>query len=302
MNRFADSPDASVEVAELWRSHRQRVLDVCYRMLGTLADAEDATQETFLRLTRSGVDGIDDPVGWLVAVAGRVCIDRLRRDTSRERYIGPWLPSPVLEQVSEPAEGADPADRITLDDTIRIAMLTVLEQLSPAERAAFVLHDVFGLPFDRVAETVGRSPAACRQLASRARTRIRERGAPRFDVDSEAARVVAERFADACRRGDVEHLLAVLDPDVAGEFDSGGQIPGAPTTELVGADTIATVLLTSLAGTGADFDVEGVNAQPGVVVRLDGRVVAVITLETDDTVVHAIRAIGNPDKLWHLQG
>src|SRR5262245_23300957 len=137
--------DDGDRVATAWRVNRQRVLDVCYRMLGSFADAEDATQETFARLSAVDVDTIGDLTGWLVTVAGRVCVDRLRGDTVRRRYVGPWLPSPLLDP---PTTDADPADRITLDDTVRIALLTVLEQLTPAERAAFVLHDVFGLPFE----------------------------------------------------------------------------------------------------------------------------------------------------------
>ena len=157
-------------VSEAWRLHRRRVLDVCYRMLGTLADAEDAVQETYARLVQRGTGDLDDVAGWLITVAGRVCLDRLRADRVRSRYIGPWLPSPVLQpRSSEP----DPADRVTLDDSVRFALLAVLEQLSPAERVAFVLHDVFGLSFKQVAEATGRTSSACRKLASRARATIR---------------------------------------------------------------------------------------------------------------------------------
>lgn len=287
-------PDAAVTAA--WTAHRRRVLDVCYRMLGTLVDAEDASQETFLRLSRHGVDGIDDLVGWLVAVAGRVCLDRLRADTTRRRYVGPWLPVPLVD----PDVTTDPADRITLDDSVRIALLTVLEQLSPAERVVFVLHDVFGLTFDQVAESVGRTPAACRKLASRARVTIHSDTEPRFDVEPATARRVVARFAAACETGDLAALIAVLDADVVGEFDSGGRIPGAPTVAQCGADVVATTLLHALGGSSATFRLVDVNAQPGVIVELLGRAMAVITLETDDERIRAIRAIGNPDKLAHL--
>lgn len=291
-----DGNDAD-SVTSAWAAHRGRVLDVCYRMLGTLADAEDASQEAFVRLSQRGVDDLDDVAGWLVTVAGRVCLDRLRAHSTRRRYVGPWLPTPVLDQSSG---GRDPADQVTIDDSVRIALLVVLEQLTPAERVAFVLHDVFGMTFEQVGGVVGRSPVACRQLASRARARIRADGEPRFDVDPAAARRVVEQFAHACRSGDLRALLAVLDRDVIGEFDSGGRIPGAPTTEQVGAHLVATTLLQSLGGAGAEFGVVPVNAQPGVRVVLHGRTMAVITFETDEHVIYAIRAIGNPDKLAHL--
>ncbi len=292
-----NTSEASNDVAAVWSAHRRRVLDVSYRMLGTLVDAEDAAQETFLRLVRHGTEGLDDAEGWLVTVCGRLCLDRLRADTTRAKYIGPWLPTPVLEQT---AASEDPAEQITLDDSVKFALLTVLEQLTPAERVSFVLHDVFGLTFEQVAESVGRTPAACRKLASRARATIRSDPEPRFDVPRAEARRVVERFADACRNGDLDALIAVLDPDVVGEFDAGGRLPGAPVTAQVGAHLVATTLLHSLSGSSAQFRSVGVNAQPGIVVELGGQTMVVITLETDGRVVHAIRAIGNPDKLTHL--
>jgi len=176
----------------------------------------------------------------------------------------------------------------------------VLEQLSPAERVSFVLHDVFGLTFKQVAEATGRTSPACRKLASRARATIRSDAEPRFQADPAKARQVVERFAAACASGDLAGLVAVLDPDVLGEFDSGGHIPGAPATPLVGAGLVAAILVRSFAGAGAGFTTLDINGQPGVVVELHGRVVAVITLETDGETVHAIRAVGNPDKLAHL--
>jgi RNA polymerase sigma-70 factor, ECF subfamily len=281
----------------LWIAHRRRVLDVSYRMLGTLADAEDAAQETFLRLARRGLDGLDDAEGWLVTVCGRVCLDRLRADTTRRRYVGPWLPTPILDRART---SDDPAETITLDDSVRIALLAMLEQLSPAERVAFVLHDVFGFTFEQVAESVGRTPAACRKLASRARATIRSDTEPRFDIDPTEARRVVEQFIAACREGDLDGLIAVLDPDVVGEFDSGGRIPGAPTTAQVGAYLVATTLLHALGGSSAVFHSVDVNAQRGVVVDLAGQIMVVISLETDGRRVHAIRAIGNPEKLAHL--
>ncbi|MBH0774713.1 sigma-70 family RNA polymerase sigma factor [Nocardia sp. NEAU-351] len=266
-------------------------------MLGTLTDAEDAMQETFVRLTRVGADGIEDVEGWLVTVAGRVCLDMLRASATRRRYVGPWLPEPLIDQF---ASAPDPADQVTLDDTIRIALLAVLHTLSPAERVAFVLHDVFGLTFQAISEIVGRSPAAPRKLASRARAVIRDDSEPRFDVTGAQAESVAERFAAACAGGDIADLVAVLAPDVVGEFDSGGRIAGAPQSAQVGSELVSIVLADSLFGAGADFRVADVNGRPGVVVSLRGQVMAVIDLETEGHLVRALRAIGNPEKLAHL--
>jgi RNA polymerase sigma-70 factor (ECF subfamily) len=287
--------EATVDGA--WRLHRKRVLDVCYRMLGTLADAEDAVSDTFARLASNGTAGIADVEGWLITVAGRVCLDRLRADRARSRYVGPWLPEPVIGPAGA---GPDPAEQVTLDDSVRLALLTVLQALTPAERVAFVLHDVFGLTFEEVGQVVGRSPAASRKLASRARAAIRQDAEPRFQVSAAQARQVAERFAAACATGDLASLMAVLAPDVVGEFDSGGRLAGAPLGPLVGAELVAVTLARSFAGAGASFRVAGVNGQPGVVVSLSGQVMAVIGLETDGRRVHVIRAVGNPVKLARL--
>ena len=287
--------DSTVE--DLWHAHRKRVLDVSYRMLGTLTDAEDAMQETFLRLTHADIEGIEDVEGWLVTVSARVCLDMLRASATRRKYIGPWLPEPLIEQH---ASAPDPADRVTLDDTVRIALLAVLHTLSSAERVAFVLHDVFGLQFEAISAIVARSPAATRKLASRARAAIRDNPEPRFKVTAAQARSVAERFAAACSNGDIANLTAVLDPDIVGEFDSGGRIAGAPQTAQLGAELVSIVLGNALFGAGADFRVTDVNNQPGIIVALRGQVMAVINLETDGHRIRAIRAIGNPDKLAHL--
>ncbi|WP_054813356.1 sigma-70 family RNA polymerase sigma factor [Nocardia arizonensis] len=287
--------EPTVDIA--WRRHRKRVLDVCYRMLGTLTDAEDAVQETFARLTRTGVDGIDDVEGWLVKVAGRVCLDVLRAGSTRRKYIGPWLPEPLVEPVGDEP---DPGDRVTLDESVRLALLALLRTLAPAERVAFVLHDVFGLTFEEIGEIVGRTPTAARKLASRARAAIRDDAEPRFDVPAAEATRVAQRFADACADGDLDALASVLAPNVVGEFDSGGRIPYAPQVPQVGSELVSVVLAAALFGAAADFRVARVNGGPGVVVSLAGRVMAVIGLETDGRLVHAIHAVGNPDKLAHL--
>jgi RNA polymerase sigma-70 factor (ECF subfamily) len=291
--------DTDPRIAEAWRDHRQRLMDVAYRMLGTLSEAEDAVQEAYARLMRNGVDGIDDLRGWLVTVTSRVCLDQLRSAESRRTsYVGPWLPEPVIDA---PALGIDPADRITLDDSVRMALLVVLEQLSPAERTAFVLHDVFQMSFEDVATVVGRSPAACRKLASRARQHIEAEGEPaRFQVDAAEQRRLVERFAAAANSGDLDALLEVLDPDVAGDADTGGLVPGAARRPRVGRDRVATNLLRNVTGRGVEFRVADVNGEPGLVGVWEGRIVAAVVLFTRNGLIHHIHAILNPEKLAHL--
>jgi len=290
-------PDADDLHEDTWRESRRRLVDIGYRMLGSVAEAEDVADEAWSRLLATDRAVVVDPVGWLITVTGRLCLDRLRSaDRTRRAYVGPWLPEPLLSHPD--AHTADPAERVTLDDSVRLALLVVLEQLSPAERTAFVLHDVFHLPFDEVAEIVGRSSEACRQLASRARRRIRSHhDAPRTPVDRGELERVARRFADACAAGTIEPLLQLLDPDVVGAFDSGGNIPGAPLAPLTGADAIAATLVATFAGSGADFDVGLVNGEPGVLVRRHGPVVAVIAIGVVDGRIDVIHAVGNPDKL-----
>lgn len=294
MNADRSSPP---EIEVLWAEHRRRVLDVGYRMLGSLTDAEDVVQEAYARLLRADLDAIDDVRGWLVTVTARLCIDRLRaHEHSRRAYWGPWLPEPLVS-----AHDGGVEDRVTLDESVRMALLVVLEQLSPAERTAFVLHDVFGLPFEQIGEVVGRSPQACRQLASRARRHIEaDRATARFEVDRAAHEAVVEEFARACAAGDLDALVDVLAADVIGDFDSGGVVPGAPSTELEGAGPVAQQLIRSLCNLGAQFDCADVNGQPGVLVSIDDHLVAVISVGVHAGRVDVLHGVGNPRKLSHL--
>ena len=284
-----------------WRVHRRRLIDIGYRMLGSVAEAEDVADEAYSRLLLADVEGIADVTGWLITVTSRLCLDRLRSaDRQRRAYVGPWLPEPLLDMPD--ARAVDPADRVTLDDSVRLALLVVLEQLTPAERTSFVLHDLFGIDFDHVAEIVGRSPAACRQLASRARRRIEVHPeAPRIAVDRAELDRVAHRFAAACSSGEIDPLLQVLDPAVVGDFDSGGRIAGAPLDAIDGAEPIAATLVGAFRNPRFRFDVVEVNGEPGVIARVGGRVVAVIALGVRNGRVDLIHAIGNPAKLRHLQ-
>lgn len=289
-----------VAIDSVWRSERRRLIDIGYRMLGSIAEAEDLADEAYARLLRTDIDAINDLTGWLVTTTSRLCLDRLRSaDRQRRAYVGPWLPEPLL--ATSNTGSVDPADRVTLDDSVRLALLVVLEQLTPAERTAFVLHDLFSIEFDQVADIVGRSPAACRQLASRARRRIQMHPeTPRTAVDRAELEQVAQRFADACASGAIEPLLQILDPNVVGDFDSGGHIVGAPLDAIDGAEPIATTLAHAFRNPRFVFDVGDINGEPGVIARLGGRIVAVIALGVRDDRVDLIHAIGNPAKLRHL--
>src|SRR5258706_9594249 len=215
----------------LWQVHRRRMLDLAFRMLLNLRDAEDAVQEAFARLARADIAAIDDPEGWLVVVTSRLCLDKLR---TRRRH-----PTDALDVAGDPFDphGLDPANYVTLVDNVTLAMHALLERLSPAERTSFVLHDVFQYSFDEVATIVGRSAASCRQLASRARRTLQAESAiGRFPVDSALQQEVSERFIDACAGGDLDGLLALLDPDVDGAGDIAPQI-------VKGADLVAVGIL-----------------------------------------------------------
>jgi RNA polymerase sigma-70 factor (ECF subfamily) len=287
--------DRTVEIS--WGRYRRLVRDIAYRILGSVADAEDVTQEAYLRLMRQPASAIEDSRAWLVTVASRLALDRLRsHERTRRAYVGPWLPEPVVVD-----DALRPEERVTLDDTVRMALLVVLERLTPAERTAFILHDVFELDFAHIAEILGNTVESSRQLASRARRRVREHGRTRFTPDPAAARALCERFARACSDGDLEVLVSVLADNAHGDFDSGGLIPGAPTDEVHGAEAIARQLLTAFANIDLDFAVADVNSAPGIVVRRDGWVVAVLFFDFTDARIAAVRGVGNPDKLQHLQ-
>src|SRR5262249_42291732 len=200
-----------------FEGERPHVRRIAYRMLGGVTDTEDAVQEAWLRLARTDAAAVDNLGGWLTTVVGRVCLDMLRaRRARREDYVGTWMPEPIVTA----EDGADPEQQALLADSVGLALLVVLETLTPAERLAFVLHDMFGVPFEEVAPIVERSPAAARQLASRARRRVRG-AAPTPDPDLNRQREVVEAFLAASRAGDFDALLEVLDPDVVFRVDAG---------------------------------------------------------------------------------
>jgi RNA polymerase sigma-70 factor (ECF subfamily) len=219
-------------LADRFEEHRTRLKAVAYRMLGSLSDADDAVQEAWLRLSRTDED-IDNLDAWLTTVVARVCLNTLRsRQSRREEAMGPRVPEPIVD----PEDGTEPEHEALLADSVGLALLVVLETLSPAERLAFVLHDVFAVPFDEIAPIIDRSPDAARQLASRARRRVR--GAPVPDAALEAQREVVDAFLAAAREGDFERLVSVLDPDVVLHADLGPSAPGG-RFELHGVEAVA---------------------------------------------------------------
>jgi RNA polymerase sigma-70 factor (ECF subfamily) len=285
---------ASQDISAAWRSHRPYLVNLAYQMLGDIGEAEDIAQEAFLRLAKTRQDEIDDIRGWLTVVAGRLCLDLVRSARARREHprdLAMLEAAPPLNQAQYP----DPADRVTLDDEVRGALLEVLRRLSPAERVAFVLHDVFGIPFEEIAETIGRPVGTCRQLARRARGRI-EVSQPRLlEVADDEHRLVAEKFITACADGDLAALTSVLDPTVWGVgtilADPGTMHPAPPQINY-GPDAVAENLLRYL-GPGATL-VSGPVGEPVLLGFADRRLFAVIVLTIRDNLVVKIEATADP--------
>jgi RNA polymerase sigma-70 factor, ECF subfamily len=276
---------------------RPLLFAIAYRILGSVAEAEDAVQETWLRYESSPTQPRSTEA-FLSAVVTRISIDVLRSArVRRETYVGQWFPEPLL---SDPYE--DPARSAELADSLSMAALLLLERLTPLERAVFVLRDVFGFGFSEVSAAVGRSEAACRQLAVRARRHM-EVGRPRFEADHREREELTARFFDALRDGDVDGVRELLAADVQMVGDGGGKAPALPMS-VMGADKVARVLASIfplLAKIDARVEQREVNGQPGAIVRdRDGKVVGTLTLDVLDGQIQTIRALVNPDKLGHL--
>jgi RNA polymerase sigma-70 factor, ECF subfamily len=282
------------ETAAEFDALRPRLLGVAYGVLGSVSDAEDAVQEAWIRLQRSDVHAIQDLTGWLITTTSRIAFDTLRSArVRREAYVGPWLPEPV-ESSPGPAESA------LLDDAVSWAMLVVLETLTPAERTAFVLHDVFAMSFDDIGRAMGRAPTACRQLASRARKHVEARQ-PRFDVDPGDHREVVEAFARAAGSGDLDGLMGVLDPHAVLTADGGGIAQAAPAP-IRGAREIA-AFLTRVAATVPTLTSRpsSVNGRPALMFFEQGRITTVLALGIRDGRITTIDAVRNPDKFHGLR-
>ncbi|WP_330181472.1 RNA polymerase sigma factor SigJ [Nocardia sp. NBC_01503] len=280
-------------------SERRQLINLAYRLLGSLAEAEDVVQETYARwyaLPERQREDVANPGAWLTTVASRICLDLLGSARARrERYVGEWIPEPVpdrSEWVGSPTP-PDPADRVTLDESIGMAFLVVLDSMTPAERVAFVLHDVFRYSFAEVAEIVGRTPAACRQLASSARRRIHTSRTP---TTAERADVVKD-FKQAWESSDIEALITLLDPGAIATADSGG-LALAFRAPIIGGLEIASAWMRLAARVGDITLLERtVNGQPGLVAELDGTIVSVYAFDIADNRITRIWVIRNPDKL-----
>lgn len=285
-------------------SERRQLINIGYRLLGTLADAEDVVQETYARwyaMTREQQEAIASPGAWLTKVAGRICLDVLGSARARrERYVGEWIPEPLPDSAEwlggrSGGIAADPADRVTLDESVSMAFLVVLESMTPAERVAFVLHDVFCHSFAEVAEIVGRTPAACRQLASSARRRVRAAQVSAIPAAQQADLV--RDFKRAWEARDIEALIGLLDPAVTAIADGGGQV-STVLRPIEGAAQVARYAV-EIAGWVPDLTIleRMVNGRPGLVVQQGGVTVTVIAFDVAGSRIRRLWAVRNPDKL-----
>jgi RNA polymerase sigma-70 factor (ECF subfamily) len=282
-------------LADEFERHRERLRAVGYRMLGSVSEADDAVQEAWLRLDRSDPGGTDDLRGWLTVVVGRICLDTLRRrHAQREHFAGSWLPEPIVRLERD----AGPERDAIMADSVGLALLVVLESLTPAERLSLVLHDVFGVSFEEIAPLVERSPAATRQLASRARRRVRTQ-APEPDADLAIQRRVVDAFLAAARGGDFDALLRLLDPNVVVRFDGGPNAPRAFVRQpIVGAEAVASEAK-NFREIRVAFEPVVVNGAPGFLVRLPARSLLWAFTVSSGRIVE-IDLIADPGKLRGL--
>jgi RNA polymerase sigma factor (sigma-70 family) len=282
-------------LAQQFETYRPHLRAVAYRMLGSRSEADDAIQESWLRLARSDPEAINDMRAWLTTVVGRICLDMLRaRRASREQYVGSWLPEPTLNQ-DGPAGPEGPEEHAELADSVGMALLVVLETLTPAERLAFVLHDVFAMPFEEIATVLDRTPDAARQLASRGRRRVQD--APQPDADLVQQRRAVDAFLAAARDGDFEALVAVLDPDVTFRIDVGPV--GAPRARkpLVGAEAVAREVLASAPRFIRGVRPAIVNGSAGAVFGDPAHPAGVISMTVVDGRIVEIDIVADPAKL-----
>ncbi|MGV9567248.1 RNA polymerase sigma factor SigJ [Streptomyces sp. NPDC003480] len=291
-------------------SERRRLINLAYRLLGSLADAEDVVQETYARwyaMSAREQQAIESPGAWLMTVASRICLNLLGSARARrETYVGDWIPEPLpapTEWITgrSGGDGTDPADRVTLDESVTMAFLVVLDSMTPAERVAFVLHDIFRYPFGEVAEIVGRTPAACRQLASSARRRIRTAQTPAAPSTEQAG--IVRRFKTAWEAQDIDALISLLDPDATATADGGG-LAVTHLQPIVGGEQIARAYaeIARVSGDRTTFLECTVNGLPGLVAQQDGTIATVFAFEIAGDRIRHIWAVRNPEKLrpWRI--
>ena len=296
--------DASAMISLAYQQNRPYLIDLAFRMLGDIGAAQDVVQDAFSRLLRSEIEEIEDLRGWLIVVTSRLCLDQIRSARARRERAHD---AAEIEFVPGTAGGgvqpdlADPADRVTFDDSVSLALLVVLQRLSPAERCVFVLHDIFGMPFDEVAETVGRTTVSCRQLARRARQKITSgQDGVRFDVASAEHRQVTDTFIKACADGDLDALLAVLAPDAWGAIDFGPDAdPARRRVSISGADRMAPNLL-RFWGPPATLVSHPIAGQPAVLGFYGRELAGVLVFAMRGERIESITVIGDPRKLSYL--
>jgi RNA polymerase sigma-70 factor, ECF subfamily len=287
-------PYAEERVSEAWSSNHAHLTNLAFGILGDLGAAEDAVQEAFARLVAADIDGILDDRGWLTVVTSRICFDKVRSAPGRREF---GYEDTTLETMSNPPlspAAGNPLDRITLDDEVRLALLVMLQRLSPAERVVFVLHDVFQMPFDTIAQTVGRPAPSCRQLARRARLKLEDGGRVPSDTVDPEQQLVTQAFIDACSGGNVNDLLQLLDPEVAGDVDLG---PGDPATGSINRGS-GNVSVNFLRYYGGATLVEVPSQREPLLLAFDGRRLAgIISLEIRQSRVFKIHVLADPRKL-----
>jgi len=286
----SDRQEPDVQIGRAWRDHRRHVLDIAFRMTGSVAEAEDVVQEAFTRLANVDIDAIDDLRGWLVVVVTRQCLDLLR---SARRHLDADATNLDPRLAVSPQ---DPADRATLDDNVRAALHLVLSQLSPPQRTVFILHDVFQYRFDEIARIVGRTPTSCRQLASRARRAVAaDVNGDRFEVQSAEESRITQRFLEACSTGNLAALLALLDPNVDGSSEGGAR---DGVVIIAGAPAVADATLRYLGPKSRTVLLSVPGGRRGQLVAIrDRRPVALVTIEVQNGLIRRLDAIADPDKL-----
>ena len=287
---MANRPDAATEA---FLAHRNLLFTIAYEMLGSAADAEDVLQETWLRWAGVDLDIVENQRAYLVRIATRQALGRLRTlGRRKESYVGPWLPEPLLT-------APDVAEDIELAENVSMAMLLVLETLTPTERAVFVLREVFDVEYDEIAEAIDRTPAAVRQIAHRARAHVAARR-PRGVATAAETRDALEAFQQAAQTGDLQHLLDILAPDVVFLGDGGGVKQAVPRP-IVGSEKVGRILRAGLANlAAASLQPAQVNGYPALILRFDGEVDTVLALRIDDGLITGIYAVRNPEKLSHM--